>query len=297
MRNRKLRNTTLAVLGLAMVVGTSGCSRSAPAPDEVTLVYDKGPMSDTAFEQCVAPGTTAWAGPFDQTYTYTAGQITFDFTGGPDAESGPLRFVSQDNQEMEATGVLTIDLNTDCKVLQDFHENIGRRKNMYNVDDNVNGPGWIPGLQTYLGQPLQRALQDAGQKYGWDKLRGDGATRALFEQDIAAALPGLISGATENGAFFVNPKITVNKPQPTNPGLVEQVNQRSAAEARIATIEAQRLAQEAEIGQINQLVDAFGGDWAGYIAYRSQVACEQQKPGCLPFFPLPAGAPVSVPAP
>jgi hypothetical protein len=253
-------------------------------------------MSNTEFEECVAPGTTAWAGPFDEVYTYTAGQITFDFTGAADAESGPLKFISKDNQEMEATGVVTFDLNTDCKTLQNFHENIGRRKNMYN-DGDVNGAGWVPGLQTYVGQPLLRALQDAGQQYGWDLLRGDGATRAAFEKAVADALPGLVAGATKDDAFFTNFKVTVNKPQPTNPGLVEQVNQRSAAEARIATIEAQRLAQEAEIGQIQQLVQAFGGDWAGYIAYRSQVACEQQKPGCLPFFPLPAGAPVSVPAP
>jgi hypothetical protein len=174
-KNTKRGITAVALLGAVLATST-GCSRAAPSADVITLIYDKGPFSKTAFQECVEPNHTAWAGPFDQTFSYTAGQITYDFTGAKDAESAPLKFVSQDNQEMEVTGVAAFDLNTDCKTLQNFHENIGRRKNMYNDGDKV-GEGWVPGLQTYTGQPLQRALQDAGQKYGWEALRGDGATR------------------------------------------------------------------------------------------------------------------------
>jgi hypothetical protein len=292
---KQLKRGALAIGLVGMVLLTStGCSRAAPDLDEVTLIYDKGPASKTSFQECVDPGKTAWAGPFDQTYSYVAGQITYDFTGAKDAESPELKLISQDNQEMSVSGVLTIDLNTDCKTLQNFHENIGRRKHMYNDGDKV-GEGWVPGLQTYIGQPLQRALQDAGQKYGWEALRGDGNVRAQFESDVAKALPSLIAGATKDDAFFINPKVTVNKPTPTNGGLIEQLNQRAAAEARIATINAQKAAQDAEIAQIQQLVGVLGPD--GYILYRSQIACEQDKPGCLPYLPLPTGTPVTVPVP
>jgi hypothetical protein len=292
-KNTKRGITAVALLGAVLATST-GCSRAAPSADVITLIYDKGPFSKTAFQECVEPNHTAWAGPFDQTFSYTAGQITYDFTGAKDAESAPLKFVSQDNQEMEVTGVAAFDLNTDCKTLQNFHENIGRRKNMYNDGDKV-GEGWVPGLQTYTGQPLQRALQDAGQKYGWEALRGDGATRAQFEKDVADALPGLVAGATADDAFFVNFRVTINKPVPTNQALIDQVNEKAAAEARIATINAQKAAQDAEIAQIEQLVGVLGPD--GYILYRSQIACEQQKPGCLPYLPLPTGSPVTVPLP
>ena len=292
MRNRKKVGI---VAGLALLmVGTSSCGRPAPDADEITLIYNAGPFTSTTFQECVQPTKTGWEGPFDQSYTYTAGQITYDFTGAEGAESTPLKLISGDNQEMEVTGVLTIDLNTDCEVLQNFHENIGRRKNMYNADGQT-GEGWISGLNTYIGQPLQRALQDAGQEYGWEALRGDGNTRAQFEAAVAEALPGLIAGATEDDAFFINPRITINKPAPTNGGLIEQLNQRAAAEARIATIEAQRLAQEAEIAQIQQLVGVLGPE--GYVLYRNQLACEQEKPGCVPFLPIPQGGAVNVPAP
>lgn len=296
MRNRKSRFVKAGAIG-AVLLTLAACGRPAPNLDEITLIYDKGPTQTTGFQECVEPGKTGWAGPNDLTYTYTAGQITYDFTGEPGSESAPLRFISDDDQEMEVTGVLTIELNTDCKTLQEFNDNIGRRKNMYNADDNVVGEGWVSGLQTYVGQPLLRALQDGGQQFGWSPLRNDGAIRGDLEKKVQEALPGLIAGATEGGNYFVNPKITINKPKPTNPELLKQVDQKAAADARLATIASEKEAQNQEIGQIQQLVQAFGGDWAGYIAYRSQIACEQGKAGCIPYLPLPAGGAVAVPTP
>ena len=293
-KRSNIRRFGLLGLCAAAVLSTAACGRPAPNGDEVTLIYNKGPFQETAFQECVEPNKTGWAGPNDLTYTYTAGQITYDFTGEKGAESQPLKFVSSDNQEMAVTGVMTFDLNTDCETLQNFNDNIGRRKEMYNEDGKV-GKGWISGLQTYTGQPLQRALQDAGQKYGWELLRGDGATRAAFEADVAKALPGLVAGATEDDAFFVNFKVTINKPVPTNGGLIEQLNQKAAADARLATIAAQKAAQDAEIGQIEQLVRILGPE--GYVLYRNQLACEQGKEGCLPYLPLPTGTAVTVPTP
>lgn len=279
---------------LLLTVAMTACGRAAPQPDEAAVIYDAGPFSSTSFQECVEPNHSALYGPFDQAYSYPAGQRTYAFSGGQHDESAPLRLVSNDNQEMTATGVLTFSLNTDCKVLQSFHEKIGLK---YRAYDNEGGTteGWQQLLDIYVGQPLQRAVQLAGQKYTWQNLYSDPVTRDSFEKDIAADLPQFVTGATADQTFFRDFKITVNKPTPTNGGLIDQLNQQQVQASRLATIQAQKAAQDAEIAQIQQLVQTLGPD--GYILYRNQLNCEQNKASCVPFLPVPSGTALAVPAP
>jgi regulator of protease activity HflC (stomatin/prohibitin superfamily) len=276
------------VLIAAAGMAVAGCSSINTQPDQAGLQYSAGSFSDTEFGECVKPGTHEFYGPGDKTYVYPQGQRTYNFSsesGG--ADRPPIKITTKDGVEMSVDGLLNFQLNTDCEVLRKFHERIGLK---YGADEDGVGQ-WGDLLDDYLGEPLRSSMTDAAASYTVDELYSDSEKRTEWENAIKDRLPGYIEDLA-GGEYFTSFTLVVQRPTPPD-SYRNQLNEQLAQQERLDTIEAQRRAQEAEIAQIRQLVEVFGG-WEGYIAYRNQVACEQGEGQCVPFIPIPQGSGVLV---
>lgn len=185
--------------------------------------------------------------------------------------------------------MLSFSLNTECKVLQQFHERIGLK---YGASkDGISE--WNELLADYLGQPLRSAMRDAAANYTWRELYSDSAKRTEWENDVKELLPEYVTDLAE-GDFFTKFTLLSQVPQPGG-ALLRQITEQNTQVERLNTIEAQKAAQDAEIEQTRQLVELLGPE--GYILYRNQLNCEEDDAkGCIPFLPIPQGSDIVVPA-
>lgn len=279
------RHRMLAALA-ALALALTGCSVSAE-PDEAGLAYDAGSLSDTTFQECVPHGGRTWVGPEDQGFVYPYGERSYVFDPGAEsADSDAFAVLSSDDLEMTVTGVLSFSLNTDCDTLKQFHERIGIK---YGASSEGVGQ-WGELLDVYLGQPLRRVMTDAAEEFTATQLYSDPAMRSAWEARVRDDLPGAVE-ALAKGPYFQDFTLTVQKPQPPQ-ALLDQLREQQVQQERINTIEAQRLAQEAEIAQIEALVRILGPN--GYILFRNQVQCEENAESCVPFVPVPQGSDLNV---
>lgn len=282
-----MKKLPLFALFAAVAVTASGCSSMSTEPDQVGLQYGAGPIESTEFATCVDPGAREYGGVFDEFYAYPSGTRTYTFDDPGDR--APIEIADKDGQPLTVSGVLTFSLNTDCEVLQQFHERIGLK---YGASEEGISD-WSELLADYLGQPLRSAMRDAAADYTWRELYSDAAKRTEWENNVKELLPEYVSDLAE-GEFFRGFTLLSQVPQPGS-ALLSQITEQNTQTERLNTIEAQRLAQEAELAQIQQLVQILGPE--GYILYRNQLRCEEEgASGCVPFLPVPAGSDIIIPA-
>lgn len=273
------------ILSVGILIGATGCSASTE-PDQVGLQYGAGPIESTKFAACVKPSEREGLGVFDKFYSYPAGTRTYTFDDPGDR--GPVEIADKDGQPLSVSGILTFSLNTECEVLQKFHERIGIKYGA--SSDGVKQ--WDEVLADYLGQPLRSAMRDAAAGYTWRELYSDAGKRTKWENKVKELLPEYVKDLAE-GDFFGNFTLLSQVPQPGS-NLLKQITEQNTQVERLNTIQAQKEAQAAEIKQMQQLVDLLGPE--GYILYRNQLNCEQDgAKGCLPFLPIPEGSNVILP--
>lgn len=276
----KIRKS-LAALPIAFLALT-GCSMATAEPDQVGLTYNAGPLSSTSFDACFAEGEKTVDGPFDKHFAYPAGQRTYEFTGGEKSESGPITAPSEDNIQMAVSGFISFELNTDCAVLQEFHESIGLK---YGAGSDGLAE-WTEALNLYLGQPLQRAINVAVAEYGWQEQAYDatGEVRDALQKRVAEVLPDYVAGAADSGDFFQGFSVTLQKPVPPQQ-LADQLRDQQVEREKVNTINSQQAALDAELAQNQALIDRLGVD--GYLAYRNLENCEDRDDAtiCIPMFP------------
>ncbi len=274
------------VLAGVVLVTATGCSSMSTEPDQAGLQYGAGPIESTEFATCVEPGQREYGGVFDEFYAYPSGTRTYTFDDPGDR--GPIEIADKDGQPLTVPGVLTFSLNSECEVLQQFHERIGLKYGA--SEDGIDQ--WSELLADYLGQPLRSAMRDAAADYTWRQLYSDAALRTEWENKVKELLPEYVADLAE-GEFFTNFTLLSQVPQPGG-NLLAQITEQNTQVERLNTIEAQRLAQEAEIAQTRQLVELLGPE--GYILYRNQLNCEEEgAAGCVPFLPVPQGSDIIIP--
>lgn len=244
--------------------------------DEVGLHYSAGPFSSTRFASCVSESQREWNGPFDKHFKYPSSQTNFVFgPGGEFGYEGGISFVTSDGIEMTVYGVANFLLNTECEVMNEFHDLIGNRYQAYLDDDGQRSVGWSTKvLPIYIGKPLQTAVDRAGQSYRYAELYNDPTVKAQWERDVIAALPELVNRQTDgDDDFFINFALTLEKPEPPQAikdALVQQQAKVAEARAREAEAQAQKAAAEAQIAveranaaQIAALIRVLGVE--GYL--------------------------------
>lgn len=282
----------------AAVLVLTGCSSISTQPDEVGVHYANGVATSIAFKNCVGRGTQNWDSPGDDHYKYPAGQRTFKFNNDKDRESNPFVVTSKDNIRMTVDGILRFNLNTDCKVLRSFHENIGRKYTAYDDDNDTTSVGWKNMLNDYLGTAQQRALQLSASQFNWQDLYLNQTVRNEFESAVAAALPKYVTGLAGTSGdpkeeYFQNFSLTLQQPQPPQ-ALLDQIQAQQVAAQSVNTVNAQKAATDARVKQIEELVKVLGP--YGYILYMNQQNCTDgdSSTQCSQVLPVPAGSNINV---
>ncbi|MFI6871557.1 SPFH domain-containing protein [Nocardia sp. NPDC050406] len=280
----------LGAIALLGVLSLAGCS-VAPNPDEAGLEYNAGPFSATTFSNCVAPGSREYRGPGDQIFLYPAGQRTFEFADHEDAEIAEATVVSKDDLELRVTGLVTFSLNTDCATLRQFHERIGIK---YEADDY---DGWVEMLRDYIGQPLNRALDDATKAYNWRDLYTSAETKGNWEKSVGQLTAKFI--AEQGGESFFcspvfvpgsggdcgDPQLTIQQPVPPETVRAALTDTQRAIEATRAQHE-ENIRVTTELEAIRRLVEVLGAD--GYVLYQAI------KDGKVQVVPVPNGVGVNI---
>ncbi|GAB2838329.1 hypothetical protein GCM10022221_42180 [Actinocorallia aurea] len=272
---------------VALVVGAlvlSGCSASI-APDQKGLEYNAGPFSSTEFDNC--GNGRIWHGPADKVYAYPVGQRTYKFGGN--GESDALKVVSRDDLELTVEGVATFSLNDACDTLRKFHEEIGLKYEAYEEE------GWSEMLRTYIGAPLDRALDEVSKKYAWQDLYSDPETKRKWETEVGTAVAAQVN-ATAGDNFFCAPTYTgsgdcgaflLTLQQPVPPDNVR--NALAAAQQAIEdnnTQENRNKQIKTEIQALKELVKVLGPN--GAVLYQAI------KDGRISVVPVPQGGSLNI---
>lgn len=266
----------IAALAAITLIGT-GCTVASPAPDENGLIYDKGPLSSTTFETCVNPGERTFAGPFDASYTYPAGQRYYVFTQAEDGrDREPYQAPTKDAVTVGIEGQVRFELTGDCDLLRQFHEKIGLRAQ---GDD-----GWDRVLRTYLDQPLARAITEVTQQRGWKDLYADPKAKAAWEAQVMELLPDYIEQAA-GGDYFTNISLTLQKPILPD-DLTNALQAAQTAQQQEQAQESRNSQIDVELESIRKLVEVLGPE--GYVAH------EAVKSGKITVLPIPAGSTLAV---
>lgn len=274
------------VVALAIIVGIIALvsiTRASTAPDQAGLHYSAGPLSSTKFANCIAPSQRVWDGPADKHFIYPAGQRTYNFSGEGQPDSKPFTVATVDNQELTVTGIVSFKLNTDCKTLRKFHEQIGNKFDAQ-MSGNSTSDGWRQMLNTYLNQSLQRAMNEAAQGLTWKGLYNDPKTKKQWETEVTKLLPNYIKQAM-GGEYFHDFSLTLQKPLPPKELLKALKNREVAVEDNLAQEERNK-AVSTEAESIRQLVAILGPE--GYNVYQAL------KDGKVDVMPIPDGSSVVV---
>ncbi|MFI6813228.1 SPFH domain-containing protein [Nonomuraea sp. NPDC050328] len=263
--NRKLTPAAL----LAVALAATACSITTPEPDQVGIVYDAGPLSDTSFQNCINPGKQDISGPNDQAYLYPAGQRTFEFAADPadpaglkpkkNAEAGPIGTVTKDPLDLSVSGVATFSLATDCKTLQKFHEQIGLK---YRAFEDA---GWDKLLGVYIAQPLDRAMDAASKEFAWrDLVYANPQAKQDWEAKVAQYMSQFL---TEQGGagFFTNFSLSL-MPQPPAGVRKAMAEAQQAVEENKAQVAKNATAKTA-MEPLRELVEILGAE--GAVLYKA----------------------------
>jgi hypothetical protein len=288
-----MKRAVAALAAVATVGLVAGCTGVSTNPDEVGLTYNAGPVSDTQFDVCVNPGNREWDGPGDLHYTYPFGQRTYVFAG-EGSESAPISVVTKDNVTMTVSGVATFALNTDCKTIKQFHERIGIKYRAW-MENGETGDGWLKMLNTYLKQPLDKAMDAVSKEYGYKQLYSDPKVKEDWESKVAALATQFIKD--QSGAdFFCQPSYAgtgkCGQPTLTLQAPVPPENIRVALTAEqeaVAQNEAQKQKNarvRTELESIKALVDVLGPD--AYVLYQAI------QDGKVTVVPVPQGTGINI---
>jgi SPFH domain/Band 7 family protein len=206
-------NRIPAALAAASLLAVAGCTSINTEPDEVGLHYSGGAITSTQFANCVAPGTRNWDGPGDPHYKYPAGQRTYKFGDGKGSDHAAVKAVTKDNVQLSFTGTVTFSLDQTCTMLRRFHEQVGLKDwggaHAYISDGNYTG--WNNMLDVYIGQPLQRAINQTAGDFGYKDLYNGNQARAKAEAEVQQSLPGFVKQLAGDD-YFRHFNVALQKP-------------------------------------------------------------------------------------
>lgn len=294
-KSAKITATVIVFAVFIALIGLIFSTRFATAPNQMGLHYNAGPFTATKFNDCVDPSQRVWNAPANKHYAYPIDKRTFTFTDeaiidGTRVDSLPIVALSQDSIELKVRGFVDFRLTTDCELLQKFHEDLGLKYEAW-MDGTETSEGWHELLFIYVNQPLQRAIDEATQKYNWQDLYSDPATKTAWENDVKTLLPNYIR-QTMGDDYFAITSVTIQKPELPQPILDALRATQVAIEENNAQVERNKQITT-ELESIRALVELLGPD--GYNTY------EAIKSGKIQVVPVPQGSSIivnpTVPAP
>lgn len=197
-----MKKLWIMLAGAALVL--TGCAMPSTQADE-TFVHKGGGITEGHEDKgCVPPATREvnwFTGMGDDMYAYPYNQRVFDFRGVKGSDHAPFEVVSKDGQTLSIPGTMPFLLNTDCTVLQKFHDRIGNRYHAY-MEDDQTGQGWTDVLNFYMAPPLDASLDRLAKQYTWNELRSDPSIKDKINVEVARTVGTLIDNLTEGDEHF-----------------------------------------------------------------------------------------------
>lgn len=236
--NRTLKVLATFVGAGALALGLSACSTPSTAADEIAVHRGGGPFEGKTDKECVPASSREVNSAFDGYFYYPSNQRTYDFVGDKDSDAKPITVVSKDNQTLSIPGQINFELNTDCKVLKAFHDNIGNRYQAYGTDSGqLEGEGWSKMLNLYIGRAADATMDRVAKQYTWRELYSDPAIKDTLNQKVNEEIQRLVNQQTDGDqVFFQNFQTLVNQPQPSQE-LVKALQTEESAKANAAATE------------------------------------------------------------
>jgi hypothetical protein len=305
--NTKFKFASIIVAAMVAIPVLSGCSQVSTTPGEVAVHYEDNPIIPTSksYLDCFGPSHQEFTGVGDDFYYYPAGERTYKFSLDEGADGAPVKIV-KNNVTLLISGVATFSLNPDCKTLQTFHEKIGLKQwnGHYAYIEGDNYDGWNAMLDVYIEQAIQSAASASASN---DKTSTyldiyNGTGRGNFETDMSKQLP-VFAQQLSGGNFFINFRLTVNKPILESAALKDSLTGREIAKAENDAQLQRNATVNTELDSIKAIVAVLGQ--AGYIDYQKNKLTEKQldllsqaiAKGNITVLPVPQGSNVTIPAP
>ncbi len=230
-------------LGVVAAFGLSGCSTPSTAADEVAVHRGGGPFESQGDKECVDRSTREVNSAFDNYYYYPASQSTYDFTGGKNSDSAPFSVVTKDNQTFTIPGSVKFNLNTNCDVLELFHDEIGKRYEAYNTNSgDPRNDGWRKMLALYIAPAVDGTLDRVAKQYNWRELRNDPTIKDKMNDEVNKTVARLVQQQTPGEKeFFTGFSALIQQPQAPK-ALQEAVELEESSRAQAAATTAKAIA-------------------------------------------------------
>jgi regulator of protease activity HflC (stomatin/prohibitin superfamily) len=230
-----MKRIVLVVAAIFAALAMTGCSVAANS-DEIYVHKGGGIVEAPDPKGCVATASRELEKPGDSYFAYPANQRTYKFTGSQDDDGQPFSVVSKDGQTLTVRGALSFNLNTNCDVLQRFHDKIGNRYHAY-MENGQTTEGWSKMLNIYLRPALDSTLDRVAKQYGWNELRSNPAIKAELDKAVNESVRALVNQQFEgNDEFFVGYSALIQQPD-ADPALVDAVKQNEISKAQAQATE------------------------------------------------------------
>lgn len=291
------------VLAVGVMFGTGACTVPSTSSDEILVHKGGGPFDDQGPRGCINPSTRSVEDANDNYYAYPANQRVYDFTGSENSDGAPFTVVSKDGQTLTIPGTLSFNLNTNCDVLQTFHDKIGNNNRAY-MEDGKTGEGWRKVLNLYMRPALDSTLDRIAKQYTWTQLYGDPTIKDEMNKAVNQSVRALVNQQFEGDQeFFQNYSSLIQQPQAPADLIAlaknEEVSKKEAANteakakadaaAAKAAADAQVAQKQAELTVAKLQAQIKAAEIAAYGGIRDYNNAKAIEQGLNPFQPTYGG--------
>lgn len=247
------------LLAAFMLMVLSACSSDGYTDlSMVTLRYEKGASQGGKFVDCVSPGEKIVTNDALYPYPNTQREAVWDSDNFKDTNGDGFGDGSADYPDLEVVdknGVVSyvkmkvsFFLNTDCDVLREFHETIGKTRKAYFNEDGGYGNGWLWAMNNYVSSSITDYMVEAARSVSRDAetmwLKAE--DNATMEKELAERLPSLVNaGMQGDSQFYQNFTVKIFSITPEDEYL-NIFKDRQQAQDRAETAELNRSAAVAE---------------------------------------------------
>ena len=270
-----------AVFALVGVFALSACSTQFTDPSMVALRYEGGLTEGGKFVECVEPGTKRISNDTYYPYPTTQREDVWDSEnferGANSADQNDLEVIDKDGNVANLKIKVVFTLTTECKVLQEFHEKIGRTRKAWFNDDGSYGDGWLWAMNNYIGSAVSEKARSVATNYTVDQMWLDPKVRTQMANSMMETLQNAVNDGTEGDSQFYNiGSVRIFGAAPEEE-FRKLYSERKSAQVKADTAEANRLARVAEAKANAQVaqeeakirkaeIDGFG-DTNSYLKY------------------------------
>jgi hypothetical protein len=304
--NKIKKTLLLALAGAGIASGLSACSVGATYtdPSMVALRYAGGPTEGGKFKECVEPGTKQISNDSYFNYPTTQREDVWDADnanghGSNSADHVDLQVSDKDGNVAYLKVKVSFYLNTDCDVLREFHEKIGRTRHAYFDSDGKYGDGWIWSMDNYISSAATERAKAAAIKYSVEDMWLKPDVRDAMAKSIQESIQKSVDDGMEGDEQFYkdfNVRVFGASPDPEFTALYKE---RKAAQVKADTAEANKKAKiaeaQADAAVAQEQAKIRRAEIDGYGDVNAYIKAQMVQKGLNPYQPTYGGT-VAAPA-